>query len=183
MKATNGCEICSGTFSATRVVCASCRRDPANAQWVRDVDGDNHRPEPQRWVVSDLERQIARELLFGSRSVRGAARALGCSPSTVRWFVTRLFSDGRTNRRASDGTSLPVTPTACEHVWIAASELGMAMYVCTSCDQHGRRKIASGKIEPMKSQPRAEPTVGASWSEEDRITFRNLGIEGDLDHA
>lgn len=176
MRETTGCEICCNAFGSG-VACKRCRKDPANREWIAQLDGDAQAlPVPQRWVVNDLERRIARELLFGTGTIRGAARAVGCKPEQARWFVNRLLSIGRSNRRRSDGTSatLPAPAPECSgHQWSPASDAGLAMYSCIACGWYGRRDLLTGAINPTTTEPegaRPAPTVDfkTKWSPDDR---------------
>lgn len=170
------CCICEDNYASV-VACKACRADPANREWIHQIDRDLHGElTPERWTVTDLERRIARELVFGSGSVRGCAKAVGCSASAVRWFAIRLLSNGRTNQRHSEAETAPSSPTVCTHVWEPRSDLGMSMYSCKTCEQRGRRDVRSGTVKPIEADAAPEPTVALRISDADRFRYRQADM-------
>ena len=176
MKTTNACEICGDTPGKVRVACAKCRKDKANREWVAQIDAEQSTPIPQRWVVSDLERRIARELLFGDGSMRGAAKALGLKPEQVRWFVTACCPTG-----VATGGAATAPARRCRRPRLhalgtsgnRACDIDLAMYACAACGWYGCRNTVTGAIKPMETEPegaRPAPTVGfkQKWSPNDQ---------------
>lgn len=142
------CCICKNDYTTTHI-CASCRRDPANADWVRSVDGETSEAEVEhiveRWQPDDTDIAIARAL-FDRKSLRQTASEVGCTVARVRAFKASVMVAGnsvRTVRAAPLGAS-----PACVHEWEERSDLGMGAYACVLCGIPGRRSVQRGTITP-----------------------------------
>lgn len=142
----------------TQHICARCRKDPANADWVKSVDGEADQVEAEfvveRWQPDETDRKIARALAIGKTSLRGAAAEAGCSLTRVQAFVRRVMEFQPEARRVWPDRLPPnAEQDECTHAWQAHSDLGEGCYICRLCGVPGRRSVKHGHITPRVRHP------------------------------
>jgi hypothetical protein len=158
----------------TNFICGRCRKDPANADWVKSVDGEADQAEAdfvvEQWSPDETDGKIARALLIGRTSLRGAAVEAGCSLTRVQTFVRRVMTPQpeAAYRVARDRLPVRTDQSTCHHMWQARSELGRGVYACRLCNVPGRRSVGTGHITPrVRHEGHRQP--------EQTVEFKALG--------